>query len=171
MTTPLSNQAEQDVATQIKKCADQLLCSMNFSDLKIDCQVKEVNEENGSSRRYAQVNIEAGDTGRMLIGVRGNNLEALRHVLRSVIRRQVDSPIHIMVDVNSYLASRERSLLHQAEEGARKAVRTGQAVVLPPMSSAQRRLIHSSLASRQEIYTESMGNEPNRRVIIRPTFI
>ncbi len=159
-----------DVAAAVKQCADQLLRSMSFFDLEIECQIKEASKDN-DPRCHIIINIEAGDVGKILIGSRGNNLNALRHVLCSVVRRQVDALVHVTVDVNNYLAARERSLFNQAEEGARKAVRTGQAVVLPPMNAANRRLIHSCLASRQEIHTESLGEEPNRRVIIRPTFI
>ena len=118
-----------------------------------------------------RINIEAGDAGRALIGGRGSHLAALHHVIRCVLRRQIHPEVRIMVDVNGYQARRERSLLGLAEEVARKAQRTGRTVVLQPMTAADRRMIHTALAGHKDIRTESLGDEPNRRVVVRPVFL
>lgn len=148
-----------------------LLCSMSFKQANLQCTHKEIKDRRNSTQYRVHVEISAGDAGRILIGARGSNLSALQHILRSVTRQRLPAGTLLTVDVNGYLAAREKSLIYLAEEAARKVGRTGRAMVLPPMEAAQRRTIHASLASRQEIYTESLGDEPNRRVVVRPTYI
>ena len=161
---------QQDLAL-ITEQSKQLLCSMGFDQINLQCARKKVKDRDDNVQDHIHVEISAGDTGRILIGARGSNLSALQHVLRSVMRRHLPEHTYLTVDVNGYLAAQEKSLLCLAEEAARKVGRTGRAIVLPPMAAAQRRTIHTSLASRQEIHTESLGDEPNRRVVVRPTFI
>jgi len=143
---------------------------MGFAEAKVSCSCKEIQERLGT-RQHLHIAIIAGSAGRILIGAHGAHLQALQHITRSLIRRQLKEQLRITVDVNGYLASRERTLLHIAEEAARKAGRTGQAIVLPPMAAAQRRTIHTTLAARQDVNTQSLGEEPNRRVVVRPVFI
>jgi spoIIIJ-associated protein len=121
-----------------------------------------------------QSEVSAADTEQRiknLIGTHGVHLEALQHVCRILLRRDFQEPVRLTVDVNGYYASREQTLLHIAEEAARKAGRTGRAVVLPPMGAGERRTIHTTLAARQDVSTASLGEEPNRRVVVRPVFV
>lgn len=117
------------------------------------------------------IHIEAGDEGRLLIGAQGIHLSALQHVIRSLLRRQLNESVYITVDVNGYRARRERGLMGLAEAAARRAKNQGRTVVLKPMEAADRRAIHSALSARSDVRTESMGDEPNRRVVIRPIFL
>jgi predicted RNA-binding protein Jag len=152
--------------------AKHLMVIMGFDEAEIRCSCKEIQPaEPARARQHLHVDIAAGAAGRMLIGAHGAHLEALQHVVRTLIRRRRKEPIRLTVDVNGYLASREQTLLSIAEEAARKAGHTGRAVVLPPMTAAQRRLIHTALAAREDISTASLGTEPNRRVVVRPVFI
>ena len=79
--------------------------------------------------------------------------------------------MYILVDVNGYRARRERGLAGLAEETARKAQKTGQAVTLEPMNAVDRRTIHTALASHKEVQTESLGEGMSRRVVVRPIFL
>lgn len=168
-TAPTDDQ--QHSLALVAEQSKQLLCSMGFDQTTLQCTHKKNKDKNNNTQYRIHVEISAGDTGRILIGARGSNLNALQHILRSVTRRHLSADTRLTVDVNGYLAAREKSLLCLAEEAARKVGRTGRATVLPPMEAAQRRTIHTSLASRQEIHTESLGDEPNRRVVVRPTYI
>ncbi len=114
--------------------------------------------------------IEAGDDGKLLIGMQGAHLEALQHVMRMVLRRQLGQPAHVVVDVNGYRARREEGLVQQALGAARRAKTTGRTVTLAPMSATDRRVIHATLAQQRGVGTESIGDEPNRRVVVRPVF-
>ncbi len=166
--TAIDQQHELALITEQSK---QVLLFMGFDQADLRCTHKKIKDIHSSTQYRIHVEISAGDAGRILIGAQGSNLNALQHILRSITRRHLPLGTCLTVDVNGYLAAREKSLLYLAEEAARKVGRTGQAMVLPPMEARQRRTIHASLASRQEIHTESLGDEPNRRVVVRPTYI
>lgn len=155
----------------VTKQSKQLLHSMGFNQMDIQCAHKKIKDKYNNAQALIHIEISAGDAGRRLIGAHGSNLNALQHILRSVTRQHLPADTYLTVDINGYLAAREKSLLCLAEEAARKVRRTGRATVLPPMGAAQRRTIHTSLAARQEIHTESLGDEPNRRVVVRPTYL
>ena len=147
----------------IEEHVRRLLDVMGLSDVRVQCDMP--------VEDMLRISIEAGDNGRALIGMHGAHLSALQHVIRCVLRRQFQAEVRILVDVNGYRARREKSLLGLAEEVARKAHRTGRTVVLEPMSAADRRMIHTALANHKDIQTESLGDEPNRRVVVRPVFL
>lgn len=140
-----------------------LLRTMGISAISVSCTVIE-----GDSLRVV---VEAGEEGKLLIGVHGTHLLALQHVVRCLLRRHLGNDVRVLVDVNGYRARRERSLLDLAEEMARRAQRTGHSVVLRPMSASDRRTIHTALAHDKDVTTESLGDEPNRRVVVRPIFL
>jgi spoIIIJ-associated protein len=169
--TTTSTVDQQHSLVVITEQSKNLLRFMGFEQVNVNCTHKETKDKYDNVQYRIHVEISAGDTGRILIGARGSNLNALQHVLRSVTRRHLPASTYLTLDINGYLAAREKSLLYLAEEAARKVGKSGRALVLPPMEAAQRRTIHASLASRQEIHTESLGDEPNRRVVVRPTYI
>lgn len=124
-----------------------------------------------SSPETLWISITAPEDGKVLIGPQGAHLEALQHIIRSLLRRHLDANMRIMVDVNSYRARREKSLFGLAEEVARKAHRTGRPVELNPMNAFDRRTVHTALAAHKEVSTESMGDGYDRRVVVRPVFL
>lgn len=145
----------------------QLLAVMGFPHVRVSCAVRTAAEPPG---QHIDIAITAGAAGRLLIGAHGAHLHALQHIVRALLNRLLESPATVTVDVNSYRLDRERTLQHLAEEAARKAGRSGRAIVLPPMAASERRTIHTSLAARPDVNTESLGTEPNRRVVVRPLF-
>lgn len=179
MTTTPSATINHQATALIEEHVRHLVSMMGFDQAKVSCSFHDIrNLKNSdaaipppSARQHLHIAIDAGPSGRILIGARGSHLAALQHIIRSLLRRQLKETLRITVDVNGYSAGRERTLLHLAEEAARKAGRTGQAIVLPPMVAAERRTIHTSLAARPDISTASLGEEPNRRVVVRPIFI
>ena len=74
----------------------------------------------------------------------------------------------VFVDVNSYRKERENIILELARGAARKAAGTKTDITLPPMNAYERRLIHSELASRPDIKTESVGEGKERYVVVKP---
>lgn len=171
----INQQVQEKINTEtlalIEEDIRHLLNIMGFIDTQVLCLSRETKDKEGKPRQQLHININAKQEGRILIGIKGSHLAALSHVIRSLLRRKLDQPTYITVDVNGYLALRERNLLSLAEEAARKAGRTGHAVVLPPMEASARHTIHTTLAKRQDINTESLGEEPSRRVVVRPIFI
>ncbi|MDD5547924.1 MAG: hypothetical protein PHN74_03490 [Candidatus Pacebacteria bacterium] len=89
------------------------------------------------------------------------------HVLKLMIKRSEEGGVFVL-DINNYRREREHLLSEIAKAAARKAVLNKQDVELPAMNAYERRLIHLELASRPDIKTESLGEGPERRVIIKP---
>ncbi len=141
----------------------RLLESMGIADSLVS--VSYADEE------VLRITIMAHDTGSILIGAQGAHLFALQYIIRCVLRKHLDFGIYIVVDVNGYRIRRERSLMGLAEEVARRAVKTGHAVALEPMSAVDRRAIHTALATHKDIATESHGDGALRRVVVRPVFL
>ncbi|MBI4022214.1 MAG: hypothetical protein HY372_02560 [Candidatus Andersenbacteria bacterium] len=156
-------------AALIESRVRHLLTLMGFSDLPINC-TWHTGAAPSPVRQQLTIAITAGAAGRLLIGTRGTHLQALQHIVRALLKRALPESPLVTVDVNSYWSSREQTLLRLAEEAARKAGHTGQAIVLPPMAAGERRTIHTSLAARPDVNTASLGTEPNRRVVVRPVF-
>lgn len=152
----------------IEEHVRRLLALMDFAAATVTCQLR---EGSASETLTLVVTIKAGEAGKWLIGPRGSHLAALQHLIRIVLARQLPSPITISVDVNQYRLQREQRLHHVAVDAASQAQRTGRTVVLPPMNAADRRILHTALAQQDRVRTESMGEEPNRRVVVRPVFL
>jgi spoIIIJ-associated protein len=102
-----------------------------------------------------------------LIGRRGATLDGLQELVRSVIQRQTGERCQVVVDVEDYRKRRRSQLIRMAHQAATKARRTGQAQTLEPMTAYERKLVHDAVADLGDLTTESEGEEPNRRVVIR----
>lgn len=160
-----SQAVETKEATQlIEEDIRHLIGLMGFDEVKVRCRIEE--EEN-----TLHASIEAGDSGRLLIGTRGNHLHALQHIIRCVLRRRMEHDFRTVVDVNQYKFRREQSLLRLAEQTAKKAQQTGRTIVMDAMTASDRRAIHTALANNKNVKTESLGDEPNRRVVVKPIFL
>lgn len=146
----------------IEEHVRRLLIMMNIGEVTVASKVEADN---------LLISVEAGDNGRLLIGPQGTHLLALQHVIRCLLRSQLKEAIRVTVDVNGYRSRREQSLLHLAKEVARRAQHTGRTIALRPMSAADRRAVHNALSTQKDVRTESLGDEPNRRVVVRPVFL
>lgn len=169
--TDIKQESQQEALTQTQECVERLLETMGFTDVGVTCTTKTTTKNEQDEKTQVHVAISTDDTAPLLIGMRGEHLQALQHIIRSVLCAQLKENLRVTVDVNGYLMHRERNVQQLAEHSARKAQNTGRAVVLRPMTAFERRIVHTVLASRQNIRTESLGEEPNRRVIIKPVFM
>ncbi len=128
--------------------------------------------ENGPSEsKLATISIESDKDLSMLIGKNGQNLEAFERLVRLLASRKLTDPendLHFIIDINDYRRSRTDYLIGVAKDAARRVTQTQRAEALSPMSSYERRLVHTELASYKEIQTESIGQEPRRRIIVKP---
>ena len=105
----------------------------------------------------------------LLIGEDGQNLLALNHILRRMLERRFgDDSANVMIDVNDYQRHRFEEIKDKARMGAKRARYFKKDVVLQPMSSFERRIIHLALQEYPDIATESTGEGPQRRVVIKP---
>jgi spoIIIJ-associated protein len=114
-----------------------------------------------------KVQIEGKNVG-VLIGKRGYTLEAIQYLTNLVVNRVSDEYKRIVVDVENYRKRRQESLEKFAINMANKVKQTRREVVLEPMIPNERRIIHTVLQGDSKVNTKSIGEEPNRRVIISP---
>ena len=109
-----------------------------------------------------------GDNLGILIGRRGDTLDALQFLLNLVINRKGSEKVKAIIDIENYRAKREETLISLSKKLADKARRTGQRVILEPMNPQERRIIHMTLQEEEGINTYSEGVEPYRKVVIVP---
>ncbi len=107
-----------------------------------------------------------GDTLGILIGRRGETLDALQYLTSLHVNRGQDEYVRVTLDTENYRAKREEALTRLANRMASRAVKTGRKVVLEPMNPYERRILHSALQQNEAVTTHSEGDEPNRHVVI-----
>lgn len=107
-----------------------------------------------------------GDTLGVLIGRRGETLDALQYLTSLHINRGRQEYTRVTLDSEGYRAKREDALVRLANRMANRAQRTGRKVSLEPMNPYERRILHSALQGHEGISTHSEGEEPNRHVVI-----
>ncbi len=110
----------------------------------------------------------SGEKIALLIGKRGQTLNSLQYLTQLVINRHSDQYLNVMLDAENYRKRRNETLVNLAERLAEKAVRTGHKVVLEPMPSYERKVIHTALMNHEHVKTFSDGVEPNRHIVIAP---
>jgi len=119
------------------------------------------------SRVPIRVNIQ-GDDLSYLIGRQAETLNALQYISSLIINKEIGRSIPLIVDVEGYRVRRENQLRQLARRMADQAVSTGRRQVLEPMTPAERRIIHIELRENPDVSTESIGEDPRRKVTINP---
>jgi len=119
------------------------------------------------SRRdeHVMVNITGSDLG-ILIGRRGDTLESIQFLTNLAVAKKLSDKTRILIDVEGYRKRREETLMRLAKRLADEVKKTGNRVVLEPMSPQERRIIHTALQNEWKVSTFSEGEEPHRRVVI-----
>lgn len=114
------------------------------------------------------VRINSNEDCSLLLDERGKNLKALEHLTRLLALKGLDQRVGLILDLNNFLEKRNDRISELARLVAEKVQATQKSFTLRPMSAYERRLVHLELSSWPDIKTESIGEEPRRRVIIRP---
>lgn len=127
-------------------------------DLNIDIDVKE-------SQKSIEINL-IGDSMGVLIGRRGETLDALQYLASIVANRGNETYKRVIIDTENYRKKREETLEKLAHKVADRVVKFKKSVTLEPMNPYERRIIHSALQQNKNIETYSVGEEPNRKVVI-----
>ena len=112
---------------------------------------------------YGYIN---GDTLGILIGRRGETLDAVQYLTSLKVNRGREGYTRVTLDTENYRAKREDTLIRLANRMANRALRTGRKVSLEPMNPYERRIIHYALQQTEGVTTHSEGEEPNRHVVI-----
>lgn len=113
------------------------------------------------------IKITGKDLG-ILIGRRGETLESLQYLVGLVVNKHADTYKKVSIDIEGYRDKREDSLIKLAKRLASKARETRKTVTLEPMPASERRIIHSVLQENRSVSTYSSGDEPYRKIIIKP---
>lgn len=102
----------------------------------------------------------------LLIGRHGQTLDAIQELTRMVVSRRLDTRVRVIVDVQDYRKLREERLVENARHLADRVLETGRDAELDPMNPFERKLVHDALADLPGVETSSLGEEPNRFVVI-----
>lgn len=137
-----------------------------IAPMNVVCEIA-VREENFGDKKIVFASISAPEDAKFLIGKNGQNLQALEHVVRSLLLKQ-DQGLALFVDVNDYKKSRANHVATLAKEAVLRVRNTQKAEALTPMSPYERRIVHMELASISDVTTESIGQEPQRRIVVKP---
>ncbi len=133
----------------------------------------------------ASVEVASGATSRLnvvsegdgkealgaLIGRKGERLSALQHLVNLMLSRKMGDWTRVLVDVEDYRGRRERQLHDLATRAAERVAETGKMLQLEPMPALERRWIHIALREHPDVMTQSVGEEPNRRIVVLPRSI
>ncbi|RUS48784.1 RNA-binding cell elongation regulator Jag/EloR [Cohnella sp. AR92] len=130
----------------------------------MDLQVK-VERNEGSD--HTTINLTGNDLG-ILIGRRGQTLDSLQYLANIVANRHSDKHLRIVLDAEKFRERRKQTLEALSDRMANRVIRSRREVVLEPMSSQERKIIHSWLQSNPHVKTYSQGDEPNRSIVIAP---
>ncbi|MBN1573538.1 MAG: KH domain-containing protein [Deltaproteobacteria bacterium] len=130
--------------------------------MKIGARVEGVEDEDGLN-----LNIR-GESEGLVIGRRGQTLDALQYITNRYIQRIHEGRIRVVIDSEGYRSRREQSIRKIAISLGKKAKRLGKPVAAEPMGSVERRLFHLALKTDKELKTESRGEGEKRKVIIYP---
>jgi spoIIIJ-associated protein len=115
----------------------------------------------------AKLNVVGEDLG-VLIGRRGEKLASLQHIVNLIVARREGQLNRIMVDVENYRGRREDQLRDVADRAAKRVAQSGKIIQLEAMTAMERRIVHLALSEHSTVRTQSVGVEPNRRVVILP---
>jgi spoIIIJ-associated protein len=109
-----------------------------------------------------------GDDLSILIGPRAETLNALQYISGLIVGKELGHSVSMIVDVEGYRARREQQIRQLARRMADQAIKTGRRQVLEPMPANERRLVHIELRDNPDVTTQSIGEEPRRKVTIIP---
>jgi spoIIIJ-associated protein len=115
----------------------------------------------------ARLNVRGSDLG-VLIGRRGEKLASLQHIVNLIVAKKEGEYHRIAVDVENYRGRREEQLRDVADRAAKRVLQTGKIIQLEPMPAIERRIVHMALVENGKVRTQSVGVEPNRRIVILP---
>lgn len=154
---PAATAAANPVADEARKVVDELLDKMGVK-AQVSARVQD---------GAVAVDISGRDLG-MLIGWRGETLRALQTVTNLLMSKHLEPEQRVIVDVERYRQRREHTVREIAFRAARQVKVTGDPITLDAMQPFERRAIHLALESDPDVTTVSIGEEPERRVVVGP---
>lgn len=152
----VSEESENMAEENVKNFLDEFISKLPINDLKYEIK---------RDKSDLLVNITGEDTG-YLIGYRGNVLNSLQVILNNIANKGINERVRILLNIGGYKEKREKDLKELADKIAGTVIRKRKAITLEPMSSYERKIIHSRLQENTKVETHSIGEEPNRRIVV-----
>jgi len=148
----------QNNLTKIKETVKDFFKKMTF-EVEIEFSPQE--------NQTFPINLKTSEP-QILIGQSGQTLAEIQHLLKAILKRKIKEPFFIDLDISDYKKKKIDYLKEMAKSAADEVSLSKKEKWLPPMPAYERRIIHLELASRSDVTTESIGQEPERKVIVRP---
>lgn len=156
---PIKNEIDENELESIKEKLNQFI--KDFLE-KIDNSFKyEIYVENSN----IIINVTGENSG-VLIGYRGETLNSLQSILTSIANKNIEGKVRVYLNIDNYKEKREKALEELAIKVSKTVLRTNKPITLEPMNAFERKIIHSKLQDMHNIRTHSIGEEPNRRIVI-----
>ncbi len=138
---------------------------LGHMEIEADISVTLGEQDDRQSRPPVMVDITGHELS-ILIGKRAETLGALQYIVSLIVSKKIGHNVTIVIDVEKYRQRRETQLRQLARRMADQAVKTGRRQVLEPMPPSERRIVHMELRQNPQVRTESIGEEPYRKVTI-----
>jgi spoIIIJ-associated protein len=148
----------QDLINRAREITEEF-----FSKTTLDLSIEVSSDEDDA----LSVRIKSSEP-QLLIGDNGQNLIEIQHLLRMVLKKKIEGLSRINLDVNDYQKQKTDRLREMARNIANEVSLTRQEKVLAPMASYERRIVHLELMNRSDVSSESVGDGPERKVVIKP---
>lgn len=152
----ISSETEKKVKENIEKFLNDFISKLSNSNLTYEIKIE---------KNDVFVNINGEDTG-YLIGYRGNVLNSLQVLLNNIANKEIKERVRVLLNIGGYKEKREKDLQDLADKIAGTVIRKGKSVTLEPMTSYERKIIHSRLQGNSKVETHSVGEEPNRKIVV-----
>ena len=155
----ISDKQAEDTINKVKEILDEFFKITN-EDIKYN--VEKVNNQ--------IILTLTGDNISHLIGYKGKTIEAFQSLLNSMLQREDEEYAKVFVEMNDYKKQKEAKLKKFANKMENNVIKFRRPIKLEPMSAYERLIIHQELAKRGDVETESIGEEPRRRVVIKKKY-
>ena len=149
---------KSDVLEYSKKLLKDIVEGMGIKDVIIESQRKE---------NFIKLTLHSSDNS-ILIGRDGRTLSSLQNLIRSSVSNTIGIYVNIILDVENYKVKKEHNIERLAKKLAKEVLRTKEPIAMDSMNSYERRLVHNALSNFKGITSDSEGEEPNRRIVIKP---
>ena len=138
-----------------------------LKDIAIGMGIKDIQLETQRTENYIKITMHSENSS-ILIGKGGRTLSSLQTLLKAALSNQTGMKINIIVDVENYRIKQENNIEKLAKKLAKEVLKTKEPITMDSMNSYERRIVHNVLGNFKGISTESEGEEPNRKVVIKP---
>lgn len=152
----ISEESENRADENIKNFLDSLIMNLPTKDIKYEIK----NDKNDIC-----VEITGQDTG-YLIGYRGNVLNSMQVILNNIANNGINERVRVLLNIGGYKEKRENDLKELADKIAGTVIKKRKSITLEPMTSYERKIIHSRLQENTKVETHSIGEEPNRKIVV-----